>query len=71
MQHFAVALATDFQQAYQMGRNVHDTLGNLGTGADLVRSKRVELNELRSCGTVWERSLAEDELLREVQFFVQ
>lgn len=57
-----IALAADFQQAYQLGRNVHDSLSNLRTSADLVRSKRDELNELRTRRTAQERSLAEDEL---------
>lgn len=59
------ALAADFQQGFQLGRDVHNTLSNLRFSADSVRSIRDELNELRTRRTAQERSLAEDDLTDE------
>ena len=56
------ALAAAFQHNFQLGRDVHNALDNLRLSADSVRSKRDELNELRTRRTAQERSLAEDEL---------
>ena len=59
------ALATDFQQSYQLGQDVYNSLSNLRLSADSIRSQRAELDDLRTRRTAQERSLAEDELTDE------
>ena len=59
------ALATGFQQGYQLGRDVFNSLDNLRLSADSIRSSRAELDDLRTGAAARERSLAEDDLTAE------
>lgn len=58
-------LAADFQQGFQLGRDVYNSLSNLRLSADSIRNQRAELDDLRTRRTAEERSLAEDELTDE------
>lgn len=58
-------LAADFQQGFQLGRDVYNSLSNLRLSADSIRTQRAELDDLRTRRTAEERSLAEDELTDE------
>ena len=55
-------LAADFQQGFQLGRDVYNSLSNLRLSADSIRAQRAELDDLRTRRTTAERSLAEDGL---------
>lgn len=59
------ALAADFQQGFQLGQDVYNSLSNLRLSADSIRFQRAELDDLRTRRTAQERSLAEDELTDE------
>ena len=56
------ALAADFQQGYQLGLDVHNSLTNLRFSADTIREKRAEIDDLRSRRTREERSIEQDTL---------
>ncbi len=56
------ALAGDFQQGYELGRDVYNSLSNLRLSADSIREKRAEIDDLRTRRTNEERSLEQDTL---------
>ncbi len=58
-------LAVDFQQGFQLGQDVYNSLSNLRFSADSIRAQRAELDDLRTRRTAQEKSLAEDELTDE------